>query len=161
RVELGFDPSRLVTLEFTPMPARVTGHDSRVRYVDDIVARVRALPGVAAAGITSNYPLQTFSFDSTFTVEGRPPANPADVPITAHRLVTADYLQALGVRLLRGRLLDDHDRAGSVPVVVVSEELARQAWSGADPIGKRVRRGRIDDASNPWMTVVGVVAEAH
>jgi putative ABC transport system permease protein len=159
RVELGFDPSRLVTLEFTPVPARVTGHDDRVRYVDDIVARVRVLPGVVAAGITSNYPLQMFSSDSTFTVEGRPRANPADVPITAHRLVTADYLQTLGVRLLRGRLLDGHDRAGSLPVVVVSEELARQAWPGADPIGKRVRRGRLDDASNPWMTVVGVVAD--
>src|SRR5204863_4300339 len=137
----------------------VANHEGRVRYVDEIVARVRALPGVAAAGITSNYPLQTYSFDAIFSVEGRPPANPAEVPITAHRLVTPAYLQTLGVRLLRGRLLDDHDRAGSLPVVVVSEEFARQARHGEDPVGKRVRRERLDDVSNAWMTVVGVVAD--
>jgi putative ABC transport system permease protein len=98
-------------------------------------------------------------YDSPFTVAGRPPANPADVPITAHRLVTSGYLQALGVRLVRGRLLDDHDRDGAAPVVVVTEEFVRQAWPNADPIGQRVHRGLLDDRSYPWMTVVGVVAD--
>jgi len=92
-------------------------------------------------------------------VEGRAPTNPADVPITAHRVVTSDYLQTLGVRLVKGRLLDDHDREGAPPVVVVTEEMARQAWPAGDPIGKRIRRGRAQDTTFPWLTVVGVVAD--
>jgi len=86
-------------------------------------------------------PLQPLSFDSVYVVEGRPQANAADVSITAHRLVTSAYLRTLGVRLVRGRLLDEHDRDGSLPVVVITEELARQAWPGRDAIRTRRSRG--------------------
>ena len=73
-------------------------------------------------------------------------------------MVTPDYLRMIGVRLLRGRLLSDRDVADA-PRVVVTEELARQAWSGEDPIGRRIRRGRAADTQHPWLTVVGVVAD--
>ena len=159
RIDLGFDPRRLLTLELSLPASRYPTHVDRVAYVERLVSSVRAIPGVTTAGVTTNIPLQTLSFDSVFTVEGRPPANPADVPITAHRTVTADYLQTLGVRLVKGRLFDDHDRDGAQPVVVITEELARQAWPGADPIGKRIRRGRVQDTAFPWLTVVGVVAD--
>ena len=92
-------------------------------------------------------------------MEGRPPVNPADIPITAHRLVSPDYLKTLGVTLISGRLLDERDRAESLPVVVISEELARQAWPGEDPLGKRIKRGRPEQTDRPWMTVVGLVKD--
>jgi predicted permease len=117
------------------------------------------MPGVLSAGITSNIPLQTGSADSLFTVEGRPPASEA--PATGHRLVTPEYLQTLGVRLVKGRLLDDHDREGAQLVAVITEGFARQAWPGEDPIGRRIRRGRAGDTVFPWMTVVGVVADTR
>ena len=81
------------------------------------------------------------------------------MPITAHRVVTPAYLQALGVRLLRGRLLDEHDRDGTLPVVVVTEALAKEGWPGEDAIGRRIRRGRVSDTQFPWLTVVGIVAD--
>jgi putative ABC transport system permease protein len=159
RVDLGFDPAPLLTMEFT-LPAQRSGTNAaRVAAVDRIVERVRAVPGVTAAGVTTNIPLQLFSFDSTFTVEGRPPVNPADVPITAHRLVTSNYLETLGVHLVKGRLLDEHDTEATQPVVVITEEFARQAFPGDDAIGRHVRRGRATDTRFPWMTVVGVVAD--
>ena len=159
QVDLGFDPTSLLTMEFALPAQRSATHAERTAAVSRIVERVRAVPGVAAAGITTNVPLQLFSFDSTFTVEGRPDVNPADVPITAHRLVTSEYLQTLGVRLVKGRLFDGHDTDLTQPVVVVTEEFARQALGGADAIGRHVRRGRAADTRFPWMTVIGVVAD--
>ena len=118
-----------------------------------------ARPGISNAGITTNIPLQRGSFDSFYTVEGRPVQNPNDVPITGHRVVTPGYLGLLGVRLMQGRLLSESDTANAPLVVVITEELARQAWPGEDPIGRRIRRGRATDTTNPWLTVVGVVGD--
>ena len=120
---------------------------------------MRKIPGITNAGITTNIPLQRGSFDSFYTVEGRPVQNPHDVPITGHRLVTPGYLSLLGVRLMKGRLLSESDTATAPLVVVITEDLARQAWPGEDPIGRRIRRGRSADTTNPWLTVVGVVSD--
>ena len=121
---------------------------------------VRQIPGVTSAAITTNTPLQRPSYHSVYTVEGRPVVNPNEVPITAHRAVTPDYLRAIGVRLLGGRLLSDSDTADAPRVVLITEELARQAWPGEDPIGRRIRRSRCaTDTHHPWLTVVGVVGD--
>src|SRR5207237_5401644 len=69
-----------------------------------------------------------------------------------------DYLKTLGVTLIKGRLVDETERAGKPPVVVISEELAREAWPGEDPLGKRIKRVR-PNQDFLWMTVVGVVKD--
>lgn len=68
--------------------------------------------------------------------------------------MSPDYFRVMGIRLLRGRLLDERDRAGTPPVIVISDATARLSWPGADPIGRRVRIGGADA---PWRTVVGIV----
>jgi len=124
-----------------------------------VLEQVRQLPGVVVAGATTNIPLEReTAYDAVFDVEGRPARNPNDVPITSHRIVSADYLETLGVTLIKGRLIEKNDRAETLPVVVVSQEFARQAWPGEDAIGKRVRRIRIGQTF-PWMTVVGIVKD--
>jgi len=147
----------MLTMHLELSPARYRDYGRRVEFVHTVLQKVKSLPGVVSAGITTNIPLTLNSRDSALTVEGHPVANPASVPFTSHRLVTPDYLRTLGVMLVKGRLLTEQDRAGTVPVVVVSEELARQAWPGEDPIGKHIRRGTQEDAGFPWLTVVGVV----
>src|SRR5688500_3540990 len=104
-IDLGFEPRGALALEIALPPDRYPTHAARALAVTAMVERIQALPGVAAAGATTNVPLQRISFDSTFTAEGGPPRAASDVPITAHRLVTPGYLTALGVRLVRGRLL--------------------------------------------------------
>lgn len=159
RVELGFRSDNLMAFSLALPPAKYSAQRLRANFAARVIDRVRALPGVVDAGITTNTPLQAFSFDSVFTPEGRPPANSGDVPITAHRLVSARYLETLGVRLVKGRLLDERDVATSAPVVVITEELARQAWPYREPLGRRLHRGRPEDTQYPWMTVVGVIAD--
>ena len=156
--DLGFRTSGIAAAQLTLPPRMFADHRRRAADLDRLVAAVRRIPGVTNAGLTTNTPLQRTSFDSVYTIEGRPVLNPNDVPITGHRVVTPDYLRAIGVRLLRGRLLADSDTADAPRVAVITEELARQAWPGEDPIGRRIRRGRAAD-THPWLTVVGVVGD--
>ena len=76
--------------------------------------------------------------------------------MAAMSLVQGDPLQALGIRLLRGRLFNEADKAGSPLVAIVNRKLAQHYWPGQDPIGKRLRRG-MPETATPWMTVVGEV----
>ena len=158
-VDLGFRPDNLLTMKMILPASKYSEHRKRVAFVDQVLERVKILPGVLSAGTTTNIPLEReIAYDSVFSVEGRPPVNPNDVPITSHRLVSPDYLKTLGVTLIKGRLIDETDRAGKPPVVVISEELARQAWPGEDPLGKRIKRVR-PNQDFPWMTVIGVVKD--
>ena len=158
-VDLGFKPDNLLTMKMVLPDSKYSQYRARVAFTDRVLERIRNLSGVIAAGTTTNIPLEReIAFDAIFNVEGRPPPNPNEVPITSHRVVSPGYLETLGITLLKGRLIDRNDRAESLPVVVVSQEFARQAWPGVDAIGKRVRRVRAGQTF-PWMTVVGVVKD--
>ena len=158
-VALGFSPDNLLTMKMVLPASKYSQYRQRVAFTDQVLEQVRHLPGVVSAGTTTNIPLEReTAYDAVFNVEGRPTTNPNDVPITSHRIVSPGYLETLGVTLIKGRLIDQSDRAETLPVVVVSREFARQAWPGEDAIGKRVRRIRIGQTF-PWMTVVGVVSD--
>ena len=158
-VDLGFRPDNLLTMKMVLPASKYAEHRQRVAFTEQFLERVKNLPGVISAGTTTNIPLEReIAYDAVFNVEGHPPPNPNDVPITSHRIVSSDYLKTLGVTLIKGRLIEESDRSDSLPVVVVSEELARQAWPGEDAMGKRVRRIRAGQTF-PWLTVVGVVKD--
>lgn len=156
--DVGFRTAGIASSQLTLPPRMFTEHRRRAADLDRLIASVREIPGVTNAGITTNIPLQRPSFDSLYTVEGKPVLDSNDVPITGHRVVTPDYLRLLGVRLTRGRLLLDSDTAEAPRVAVITEELARLAWPAEDPVGRRLRRGRATD-THPWLTVVGVVSD--
>jgi putative ABC transport system permease protein len=158
-LDLGFRPDNLLSARMDLPEDKYPDQSRRAAFLTRVLERVRALPGVVSAGSTTNIPLSHSSIDMTFTVEGRPSPNPAEVPITAARLVSPDYLETLGVDLVGGRSINEQDSSDSPMVVVVSEELARQAWPQTDPIGKRIRRGRTTATGFEWMTVVGVVRD--
>src|SRR5438045_5725058 len=158
-VDLGFNPDNLITMKMALPASKYSQYRQRVGFADQVLERVRTLLGVALAGMTTNIPLEReIAYDAIFNVEGGPPPNPNNVPITAHRVVSPNYLETLGATLIKGRMINKNDRAETLPIVVVSQEFARQAWPGEDPIGKRVRRVRAGQTF-PWMTVVGLVKD--
>ncbi|HEV8629959.1 MAG TPA: ABC transporter permease, partial [Thermoanaerobaculia bacterium] len=109
-LDLGFRPDGLLTAELPLDSGRYPGQAEQVGFMERVLARVRAVPGVRGAGMTLNVPMQRgVTLDSVFAVEGRPPAPPDQVPITAHRLVSPGYMETLGLRLLAGRFLDAGD----------------------------------------------------
>src|SRR5215469_9749334 len=114
------------------------------------------LPGVDAVGITSFLPAAGNNWGTVFTIEGYVPAQGAGLNMAAMSLVESDPFEALGIRLLRGRVFTESDNAGSQLVAIVNRKIAERYWPGQDPIGKRLRRG-LPETSTPWMTVVGEV----
>jgi putative ABC transport system permease protein len=154
--DLGYDADDLLTLNVALTGSTYDQAARRVGFLDAVLARMRALPGVSGAGAVTTFPADgQGTFLSRLEFEGQMPASDAPV-IAHHRLVTEGFFEAMGMRLLRGRAIDATDLATSRPVAVVSRSVAERHWPGEDPIGRRLRERRVDGEA-PWRTVVGVV----
>ena len=155
----GFD-SRNVLLLQIDLPGTYDTPAKTSAFYTEAVQRIRALPGVVAAGAVSDFFIHRQP-DYRIALEGQPPRRPEDSapPLTEDNVVPG-YFEAMRIPLLRGRLLQDSDLAPNAPqVVVINEEMARRFWPGDDPIGKRLKYGLDPGADIPWKTVVGVVAD--
>ncbi|MDF2771766.1 MAG: permease [Geminicoccaceae bacterium] len=152
RADLGFDPRSVLTAKVSPL-ASVYDEDRSIVLYSRLLERIRAIPGVAAAGAAGWLPVVDAGGLWGLLAEGtsydRLPRGPTAVP----QQVTAGYFAAMGLRLVAGREFTDQDRPAGPYVAIVSRELARQLWPNADPLGKRFRLG----GGSTFMTVVGVV----
>jgi putative ABC transport system permease protein len=159
RVSPGFDPRNLLVINL-PLSPRSYG-DAIVRNaaVERIVERVKALPGVERAAMSTMIPMAGAGATIHFNRAAFPPKGPEDYVMAGYRAVTPDYLTALGIPLTRGRLIDERDRAGAPPVVVINESMARQYFSGLDPLGQRMQIGTEPDPNFMTLEVVGVVSD--
>jgi len=129
-------------------------------FYGDAMQRLRGLPGVVAAGAVSDFFIHRQP-DYRVAIEGQPAKRPEDPapPLTEDQAIPG-FFEAMRIPVLRGRSLNDRDLADGAPqVVVINEEMARRFWPGQDPVGKRLKYGLDPAASNPWKTVVGVVAD--
>jgi len=154
-IDPGFRQDHLLTVRVA-LPAERYAGEKAWALGERLLARVRALPGVTAAALASDMPLEDNTSAFIVTAEGRA-VETGDRGFRVYfHAVSPGFLPTLGARLLRGRDLAATDLPGSPAVAVISEKLARRAWPGEDPIGRRLRMGRKGD---DWLTVVGVAAE--
>ena len=156
-IKLGFRPDNLLMIELGLSPNKYREQRQRTAFAEQLLERVRALPDVMFASVTTNFPLELYDAASSYTVEGNSAPPNESVPMTIHRLVGPDYFKTVGATLLTGRPLTNEDTSQSPPVVVITQELARLAWPGEQPVGKRIRRGGPNETNFSWLTVVGVV----
>ncbi len=136
----GFDPNHAVTVS---MDLGLQGYDQqqgRIFY-HQLLRRVRALPGVQAAGLTRSLPLGLDSSTTNVYPEGRPEPRAEDAPSAFYENISPGYFSAMGIAVLAGRDFADSDTAKSAGVVIVNETLAQQFWPGENPIGKRLHSG--------------------
>ena len=133
---------------------------SRAAFISRLVDRVSAIPGVSAAGATSSLPLEIAidKDEGTFTIDGRPTAVGGE-PSVHMTSVTPGALEALHIGLRRGRQFTTADDSASLPVALVSEEMARRYWPGENPIGARIKFAF--DAPMAEHQIVGVVADVR
>jgi predicted permease len=127
-------------------------------FWNELERRAAALPGVDAAGVVSCAPMSGCHLGNFFEVEGAMPNPDGKDPVVLQRAASPGYFRAIGLRLKEGRFLEEPDeRPKAAPAVVVNESFVRTFWgSGANGTGRRIRyQGR----DNPWVTVVGVVAD--
>jgi len=159
RVGGGFDTRPLMTIRFYMFGERYGTDGARARRVDDVVRRVEALPGVAAATASNQVPLGGGGDVVRVAVEGRP-APAGQEPTLFFSGVTAHWLRTLGVPLAAGRDFTDAEGRDSSGVAIVNRTMARQLWPGAGPAEVLGRRFRVlRDRSGQWITVVGIVPD--
>ena len=127
-------------------------------FYDQTGERIRALPGVQAAGLTSVLPVSGNFDRRSFQVETHPVPRGAE-PEADTYIVTPGYLQTMRISLLKGRTLTERDANNTEPVALVSETLARRYWPSEDAIGKRIKFPGSESRPQPWRTVVGLVGD--
>jgi predicted permease len=154
-IDPGWTPQGLVTLEMTLPRTRYESEARAVAFYRELIERLRSVPGVQSAGLTSSIPLDTFDAGGGFRLDN------ADVRgwSAGYRVVSADYLRALGVPLVKGRFIENGDDGARMPVAVVNQEFVKQYLGEGDPIGRRFQYRGMDDRDEPWLTIVGVVGD--
>jgi predicted permease len=138
---LGFDAKSILTTELDLSPGRYDGRDPLVTFYQPLLERVSHLPGVQGAGLINILPVQNWGSNSDVHITGQPPYPPNQEMLAETRLVSAGYFDAMGIRLVRGRMLsqavDTPDHPASA--VVVNEAFRRKFFSGgSDPVGAHI-----------------------
>jgi len=160
RVDLGFAKDHVITFGLD-LPGRY-GHFERVQFYKQLLPQIRSLPGVHSASAAFPLPLSAGGVKTTYHVEGRSVEH-AERSVTTLHLVDNDYFHALGIPLLSGREFDDQDDSSSaLPVVVISQTLAKQTFPGENAVGKRIKLD-ISSGKNdaPMRLIVGVVGDVR
>jgi predicted permease len=158
RIELGFEPDNVLTLKVSLPAASYDSPEKVVRFYDELLVGVRALPGVERAGALRSLPLAAPIGDWGLDVEGfvETPGNNAKGD---WQVASDGASEAVGERLVAGRLLQPTDTIDSQLVALVNETMARRYWDDGNPLGKRIRMGARE--TSPWVTVVGVVGDVR
>jgi predicted permease len=176
-VQPGFNADGVLTASVSLPRARYKDDQALVGFTHEALARLRALPGVSAVGATDTIPFGGNNSDSVIFAEGYQ-MKPGESPISPAAVdITPGYFEAMGVKLVRGRLFDERDRfiearttsVGGRPngaySIIIDETLAKRFWPGQDPVGRRMYKPNdIKDLTaiterTVFYTVVGVIAD--
>ncbi|HXE30693.1 MAG TPA: ABC transporter permease [Terriglobales bacterium] len=156
QVDPGFQAAHALTFQLTLPGEQYPDQAHIVRVYQNVLERLRALPGVRAAGVTETVPMDGATESTTIRMSDHPATSSMDIPVANYTMVSPGYFAAVGTAIVRGRGFLDSDSASSRPVAVVNAALARKYWPGQDAIGKRIApRG----AAFPDETIVGVAAD--
>ena len=179
-VNAGFSPDHVLTFTTSlpdsydpqPDPLRIGAATRVSEFLESYIARIEQIPGVKAAGCVSSLPLHGENWGKLFVALDRPiPPSMDQLEHIQYRSVLGNYFAALHIPLIKGRLLNDHDRKDSPYVVVVNQTLANKYWPQQDAIGQTVLLSPPENILPPGIappgyhaqkfTIVGVVADAH
>ena len=156
-VNPGFDSHNVITMTAMVSRAKFPDPAPQVRFFEQVLQRVRALPGVESAGVVDDIPLDNGGSHQPVAIEGRPMVPMSEQPEVDVRLVSAGYMNAMRIPIVRGRDLRDTDIAGRPAVILISESMARQFWPGEDALGKRLTLTFFPDSVREVVGIVGDV----
>jgi len=154
--DIGYQPDHSLVAGYKLPREQYATQAAVDRFTQDLLIKLRALPGVTDAGLTSFLPTNGTLYNFHFVAEGGVQANEAGIENGTQIEVEGDYFPAIGTPLLRGRLFTPDDNATAPLVIIVNRYLAEQSWPGQNPIGKHLRLGD-PQMHTPWSTVVGEV----
>jgi putative ABC transport system permease protein len=179
RVDPGFNPENILAVQ-VHLPrtkyAEVTGirtkewdkgmklwtvRPQQAAFIEEVLQRLKALPGVVSAAKINYIPVLGWSWHSGFTVEGRPPVRPEEMPVAYFLTITPDYFRTMGIRLVKGRLFSEQDMVEAPGMAVIDETLARRYFPNEDPIGKRLKADGVGVDGARLYEIVGVVGSVR
>ena len=164
QVELGFNPTNVLTLGLPIANDRFHEISELSAYVRQTVDRIKAVPGVVGAASTDSLPLEGFSHGMPFLIAGRDQIDRANRQACGFKMVQADYFRVLGIQVIKGRGLTDRDVKGTPPVAVINQSFVKRFMADKDPIGQHLLIQDIIPGQPqlgpeiPW-EIVGVIAD--
>jgi putative ABC transport system permease protein len=158
QTDAGFDPKGVLALDIPLSRATYTKDEQRSAAFEQLIGRMKTLPGVRDVSVVSNVPMTDFDYELSFQVEGREPYKPGEEAVADYTVVGADYFRTMNIGLLRGRVFTEHDTANLPQVMVVSNAFVRQYFPNEEPIGRRIV---FDGNDKTAREIVGVVADVR
>jgi putative ABC transport system permease protein len=153
----GYHPDKILTFNVTLPPARYDNPRKLAAWYADSLTKLRALPGVTHAEVSSALPYSDNGWLQDLAIENRP-VIPGKFQSALHLQVSQGYFDAFHIPIVAGRALSASDTLDTLPVAVVSQQFVARYFPGENPIGRRIRMGGAD-SKNPWLTIVGVAEE--
>ncbi|MCP3101865.1 ABC transporter permease [Myxococcus sp. K15C18031901] len=157
-VEMGFDADGVLTARLSLPDTKYGSNDQKRAFFEELLTRLRAVPGMEAVGIVNDAPLGGTNSNGDFELEGATATEGLRF-VTEYRVASPGYFPALRIAVRQGRDFDARDTAKSEQVIIVNETFARRFLGGGEVLGRRVRLGWSD--VEPFRTVVGVVADVR
>jgi len=158
RTESGLVTENLTSVEIDLSSSVYRDTSQSSGFFRELVGRVESVPGVQAVTFSTQQPLSGNAGNDPFAIEGRR-LDPANLTTAGWQLVGPNYLQTLGIQLVKGRDLNAQDLApGAPPVAVINERMAGRFWPNEDPLGRRITLG-LPRPENPWITIVGIAKD--
>jgi putative ABC transport system permease protein len=153
----GYHPDKILTFNVQMPPARYDNPRKLAAFYADSLTKLRALPGVTHAEVSSALPYSENGWMQDMVIENRPMV-PGKFQSALHLQVSQGYFDAFHVPIVTGRAFSSNDRLDTLPVAVVSQQFVARYFPGENPIGHRIRMGGAD-SKDPWLTIVGVAEE--
>jgi putative ABC transport system permease protein len=138
RVDLGIRPEHVLTFQLPVPDDRLKGPDQIRSYYRQMLNKVEAVPGIRHVAVMTGVPARGPNFGMPFTIAGRPDVNPSDRQGAAFGMVTAEYPSALGIRVTKGRSIDERDTETSPRVAMVNEDFVKRYLQDVDPLTQRI-----------------------
>ena len=152
----GFESHGVLTMTAAVSQTKFTDPQREIQFLDDVLQRIRALPGVESAGVADDVPLDNGGSHQPIQIEGQPVVPMAEQPEVDVRVISPGYMQSMRTPILRGRDVNDQDIAGRPAAVLISQSMAEHFWPGEDPMGKRLT---LTFSPEQVREVVGVVGD--
>jgi len=155
-------PKTLLSFNLNLRGERYATAQQKAAFYDHLLGELATAPGFRGAALTSDLPFAMGAEvdATTFSIEGRPVASARESHWAVMQCVSPRYLPLMHMGLREGRLLSDDDNDSAIPVVLINQRMAKSLWPKQSAIGKRIHWGP-DNASKPWMTIVGVVDDVR
>jgi putative ABC transport system permease protein len=150
----GWKVDGLVFAQVRPQGTNYTTDDQRRVFLRQLEDRLAAIPSVQRVSLSKSPPVWGFNSSGPFIAEGQPEPEAGKLPEVFMEMVSTDYFETLGIRMLEGRSFSATDTPDHPDVVIVNEAMAKRFWPNESPLGKRIKQPGPD---NKWQEVVGVV----